>query len=58
MKNRPLVFFWRKIGCLKILFRGNQSAALRFTPSMEAVKEGLASVEGRHQGRGKGKGNT
>lgn len=58
MKNRPLIFFWRKIGRLKILFRGNQSATLRFTPSMEAAREGLASVEGRHQGRGKGKGNT
>lgn len=55
-KNRPLVFFWRKIGCLKILFRGNQSATLRFTPSMTAVREGLASVEGRHQGRNKDRG--
>ena len=58
MKNRPLVFFWRKIGRLKILLRGNQSATLRFTPSLEAVREGLATVEGCHQGRGKGKGNT
>lgn len=58
LKTKPLVFFWRKIGRLKILFRGNQSATLRFTPSMEAIREGLASVEGCHQGRGKGKGNT
>lgn len=58
MKNRLLVFFWTKIGRLKILFRGNQSATLRFTPSITAVQEGLASIEERPQGRGKGKGNT
>lgn len=58
MKKSTLKFFWRKIGRLKILFRGNQSATLRFTPSFYAVREGLASVEGRPQGRGRGKGNT
>ena len=58
MKRSSLNFFWRKIGRLKILFRGNQSATLRFTPSAYAMREGLATVEGRHQGRGKSKGNT
>lgn len=58
MKRSTLNFFWRKIGRLKIMFRGNQSATLRFTPSISAVREGLASVEGRPQGRGKGRGNT
>lgn len=58
LRSKPLVFFWRKIGRLKILFRGNQSATLRFTPSIIAVKEGLASIEGCQQGRGKGKDNT
>lgn len=57
-RSKPLVFFWRKIGRLKIMFRGNQFATLRFTPSAYAVREGLATVEGCHQGRGKSKGNT
>lgn len=58
LRSKPLVFFWRRIGRLKIMFRGNQSATLRFTPSITAVREGLASIEGCPQGRKKGKGNT
>lgn len=51
-----LLFFWKKIGWLKIRFKDNQTATLRFFPSPDAIKEGLAQAEGRHQGQEKGKG--
>lgn len=55
MKN-TLLFFWRKTGWLRIKFKGNQSAKLRFFPSPDAIREGLAEAEGRSQGRHKNKG--
>ena len=57
MKN-SLLFFWRKIGWLKIRFRGNQSATLRFFPSPDVIRKGLAQAEGRTQGRVGCKDNT
>ena len=56
--NNTLTYFWKKIGKLKIRFQGNQAATLRFTPSKEAVQEGLARAQGCHKGRGNGKDNT
>lgn len=56
--NNTLTYFWKKIGKLKIRFQGNQSATLRFTPSKEAIQEGLARAQGCHKGRGSGKDNT
>ena len=53
-----LVYIWRKIGKLKILFDGNQSACIRFTPSKEAVDEGFARAQGRTKGRGYNEGNN
>ena len=49
--NDTITYFWNRVGRLKIRFGRNQSATLRFTPSKEAIKEGLARAQGRHKER-------
>lgn len=56
--NRKFEYFWKRVGRLKIRIKGNQSATLQFTPSKQAIAEGLARAQGSHKERGDGKGNT
>ncbi len=50
MSEEKLTFQWPEIGELTVRLRGNKSATLRFTPSEEAILNGLrkATVEPRH----------
>lgn len=51
-------FFWKETGKLRIKVKGNNSMTLRFTPSEDAIKEGLAMIEGRRKEPSKDKDNT
>lgn len=50
MSEDWLTFRWPDVGKLTVKFRGNKSATLRFTPSEEAIWDGLrkATVEPRY----------
>ena len=56
--STKIEYFWKQVGRLKIRIKGNQSATLRFTPSKQAIAEGLARAQGCHKEQGNGKGNT
>lgn len=50
MEGDKLTFWWPKTGKLTVKIRGNESATMRFMPSLAAVEEGLriTGVEPRH----------
>lgn len=56
--NSKIEYFWKLVGRLKIQIKGNQSATLQFTPSKQAIAEGLARAQGCHKERGNDKDNT